>query len=188
MDTNAEDEISTINLVKEYEKRASEEEWLEDPFQNMDETYKSKQRKIKLKRRVKQEYEESTPSRLPKYLLGSTVKYEKSAPERTIIVNDSPKKDEYSIFGEYIANKLRKFKTPRTRGNLQQIITTVLWQAEYGAYEQADSVKKLFFNQINSVVEKVPNENQDGLPTEGEDINVSEETVADAAQVNICYE
>ncbi|XP_037962615.2 uncharacterized protein LOC119690823 isoform X2 [Plutella xylostella] len=142
-ETEAETDIEESNrgslLVERHE---NDEEWLEDdPYQTgRTESYEPKKKKVKTMkvkrevisppRRRESSYYQSTP--LPRKV------------DREIIYRDPPPiKDEYSVFGEYVANKLRKFKAPRTRGNIQQLITTILWQAEYGMYDNADSVKRV---------------------------------------------
>lgn len=120
-----------------HNSRGSDEEWLEDPYSNID-TYEPKRKRVyrKIKREV-----QSPPPRVSTYIPQPN-RYEKP-PVPVLIDNQVAMRDEYSVFGEYVANKLRKFKGPRTRGNLQQLITTILWQAEYGAYDNADSVKRV---------------------------------------------
>lgn len=121
---------------------ASDEEWLEeDPYQITHiETYEPKRKKMKY-RKIKREV--ASPTGLPGFYVAPKA-------EKTVIFDDSHKKDEYSIFGEYVANKLRKFKSPRTRGNLQQLITTILWQAEYGLYDDAEAVKRVLMYSIQA--------------------------------------
>ncbi|KAG6445530.1 hypothetical protein O3G_MSEX003970 [Manduca sexta] len=141
-----EDNDATINLVKQmHATRNSDEEWLEDdPYQITHiETYEpvnNKHKKMKY-RRVKREVQ--SPTGLPGF-------YVAPKQEKTVVYEDKIHGDEYSVFGEYVANKLRKFKTPRTRGNLQQLITTILWQAEYGMYDHADSVKRVLMYSVRS--------------------------------------
>uniref|UniRef100_A0A2A4JR82 BED-type domain-containing protein n=1 Tax=Heliothis virescens TaxID=7102 RepID=A0A2A4JR82_HELVI len=134
---------ATINLVQQMHGAGnSDEEWLEeDPYQITHiETYEPKRKKMKY-RKIKREV--ASPTGLPGFYVAPKA-------EKTVIYDDSHKKDEYSIFGEYVANKLRKFKTPRTRGNLQQLITTILWQAEYGLYDNADAVKRVLMYSIQA--------------------------------------
>ncbi|KAL0818802.1 hypothetical protein ABMA28_008128 [Loxostege sticticalis] len=130
-----EENEATYNLVRQlHDTRGSDEEWLEDPYANID-TYEPKRKRVY--RKIKRE-PQSPPRRLSTYTPQS-VKYDKTP----ILVDHPISRDEYTVFGEYVANKLRKFKGPRTRGNLQQLITTILWQAEYGAYDNADAVKRV---------------------------------------------
>lgn len=124
--------------MEELDKESpTQEEWLEIPFEAITEKPKRE-----LKRKIKQEYNES-PIHTSYYM---------PTKQRSNVDIEDRRKDEYSTFGEYIANKLRKVKSPRTRGNIQQIITTVLWQAESGAYDHTDSVKNLFFANITPIV------------------------------------
>lgn len=120
----------------------TDEEWLEeDPYQITHiETYEPKRKKMKY-RKIKREV--ASPTGLPGFYVAPKA-------EKTLIFEDSQNKDEYSVFGEYVANKLRKFKTPRTRGNLQQLITTILWQAEYGLYDNADAVKRVLMYSVQA--------------------------------------
>ncbi|KAL0868300.1 hypothetical protein ABMA27_007828 [Loxostege sticticalis] len=130
-----EENEATYNLVRQlHDTRGSDEEWLEDPYANID-TYEPKRKRVY--RKIKRE-PQSPPRRLSTYT-PQTVKYDKTP----ILVDHPISRDEYTVFGEYVANKLRKFKGPRTRGNLQQLITTILWQAEYGAYDNAEAVKRV---------------------------------------------
>ncbi|KAJ8711901.1 hypothetical protein PYW08_008855 [Mythimna loreyi] len=133
---------ATINLVRQMHAGNTDEEWLEDdPYQITHiETYEPKRKKMKY-RKIKREV--ASPTGLPGFYVAPKA-------EKTVIYEDSQKKDEYSVFGEYVANKLRKFKTPRTRGNLQQLITTILWQAEYGLYDNADAVKRVLMYSIQN--------------------------------------
>lgn len=129
-----EENEATYNLVRQlHESRATDEEWLDEEQYSSD-IYEPKRKRMyrKIKREV-----QTPPRRTSTYK--PTVKYEKSP----ILIDQYSVKDEYSVFGEYVANKLRKFKVPRTRGNLQQLITTILWQAEYGTYDSADAVKRV---------------------------------------------
>ncbi|XP_035453133.1 uncharacterized protein LOC118278152 isoform X2 [Spodoptera frugiperda] len=133
---------ATINLVRQMHAGNTDEEWLEeDPYQITHiETYEPKRKKMKY-RKIKREV--ASPTGLPGFYVAPKA-------EKTVIYEDTQKKDEYSVFGEYVANKLRKFKTPRTRGNLQQLITTILWQAEYGLYDNADAVKRVLMYSIQA--------------------------------------
>ncbi|XP_021183284.3 uncharacterized protein LOC110371384 isoform X2 [Helicoverpa armigera] len=141
-DVDQEGNEATINLVQQMHAVASDEEWLEeDPYQITHiETYEPKRKKMKY-RKIKREV--ASPTGLPGFYVAPKA-------EKTVIFDDSHKKDEYSIFGEYVANKLRKFKSPRTRGNLQQLITTILWQAEYGLYDDAEAVKRVLMYSIQA--------------------------------------
>ncbi|XP_053615744.1 uncharacterized protein LOC128678316 isoform X2 [Plodia interpunctella] len=136
---------ATLNLVRQLHNssglRGSDEEWLED--ETYAPIYEPKRKKMAY-RKIKREV--LTPPRRQSYV--RVIKNEPK-PTPSPIVLDSYK-DEYSVFGEYVANKLRKFKTPRTRGNLQQLITTILWQAEYGAYDNADAVKRLLMYSVHA--------------------------------------
>lgn len=134
---------ATINLVRQMHAGGNtDEEWLEDdPYQITHiETYEPKRKKMKY-RKIKREV--ASPTGLPGFYVAPKA-------EKTVIYEDTQKKDEYSVFGEYVANKLRKFKTPRTRGNLQQLITTILWQAEYGLYDNAEAVKRVLMYSIQT--------------------------------------
>lgn len=115
----------------------SAEEWLdEDPYQITHiETFEPKAKRRRLKyRKIKREVQ--SPTDLPGF-------YVAPKPDKIIYEEPQIRKDEYSVFGEYVANKLRKIKVPRTRGNLQQLITTLMWQAEYGMYDSAEAVKRV---------------------------------------------
>ncbi|KAM3962100.1 uncharacterized protein ACR2FA_003787 isoform 1-T1 [Aphomia sociella] len=130
-----EESEATFNLVRQLREnnalQGSDEEWLED--EQYQTTYEPKRKKVTY-RKIKREVQ--TP---PRRLSYRPVKYDKPP----VVIENNILRDEYSVFGEYVANKLRKFKAPRTRGNLQQLITTILWQAEYGTYDNADSVKRV---------------------------------------------
>lgn len=142
-----EDNDAGIQLVRQMRNnQAADEEWLEE------EAYQTIEAPIKRRRmsykKIKREIE-SPPRRMshkPNSYIPNSMLYEQ--PER-LIIQDPQKKDEYSVFGEYVANKLRKVKLPKTRGNLQQLITTILWQAEYGMYDTADSVKRVLSFSVN---------------------------------------
>ncbi|XP_063382428.1 uncharacterized protein LOC134668869 isoform X2 [Cydia fagiglandana] len=149
-----------IHLVRQMrDSRATDEEWLEEEtYQTVEPT--KKRRKMPFKQ-IKRELE-SPPRRLS-YKPKPQLQYE---PEQ--IVYQVPSKDEYTVFGEYVANKLRKVKLPKTRGNLQQLITTILWQAEYGMYDSAEAVKRVLNYSIEDkneetmvVVEQAPNQSTD---------------------------
>ncbi|XP_026763761.1 uncharacterized protein LOC113522281 isoform X1 [Galleria mellonella] len=136
-----EESEATFNLVKQLHEssalRGSDEEWLEDDHYQ---TYQPKRKKVAY-RKIKREIQ--TPPRRTRETY-RPVKYEKSP----VIADITSYRDEYSVFGEYVANKLRKFKVPRTRGNLQQLITTILWQAEYGTYDSANAVKRVLMYSV----------------------------------------
>ncbi|CAB3228098.1 unnamed protein product [Arctia plantaginis] len=133
---------ATINLVRQmHAENHTDEEWLEDdPYQITHiETYEPTKKKMKYSK-IKREV--ASPTGLPGFYVAPKA-------SKTFIYDDT-KKDEYSVFGQYVANKLRKFNSPRTRGNLQQLITTILWQAEYGLYDNADAVKRVLMYSIES--------------------------------------
>ncbi|XP_063368425.1 uncharacterized protein LOC134656795 isoform X1 [Cydia amplana] len=149
-----------IHLVRQMrDSRATDEEWLEEEtYQTVEPTLK--RRKVPFKR-IKREIQ-SPPPRLS-YKPKPQLQYETEQ-----IVYQAPSKDEYTVFGEYVANKLRKVKLPKTRGNLQQLITTILWQAEYGMYESADAVKRVLNYSVEDknegtmvVIEQAPNQSTD---------------------------
>lgn len=48
-------------------------------------------------------------------------------------------RDEYDLFGEQIAYKLRKLQNDRVRSNVQHIINTVLWEAALGRYDNYEA-------------------------------------------------
>lgn len=141
-DSDADDDNTTLDLVRQmHGEQQSDEEWLdEDPYQITHiETYEPKMKRKKKYRTIKREV--PSPTGLPGYY--TVPKAEK------VIFEDVNSKDEYSVFGEYVANKIRKIKTPRTRGNLQQLITTILWQAEYGVYDNADTVRRVLLMNVD---------------------------------------
>lgn len=139
-----EDNEATLNLVRQmHENQGSDEEWLEDDYNAPAEIFEPKRKKT-LYRKIKREV--VSPRRSSNYYAHANVK-----PEKQHVIIDEPRKDEYSVFGEYIANKLRKFKAPRTRGNIQQLITTILWQAEYGLYDDADAVKRVLLSSVQDI-------------------------------------
>ncbi|XP_028037308.1 uncharacterized protein LOC114248301 isoform X3 [Bombyx mandarina] len=144
-DLEEEDNDATINLVKQmHGSQQSDEDWLvDDPYEITHiETYEPKPKRKKMKYRpIKREVQ--SPTGLPGF-------YVAPKSDRKIIYEESKRQDEYTVFGEYIANKLRKFKMPKTRGNLQQLITTILWQAEYGMYDSADSVKRVLMHSVQT--------------------------------------
>ncbi|XP_026332303.1 uncharacterized protein LOC113239488 isoform X2 [Hyposmocoma kahamanoa] len=144
-DHDREDNEATLNLVRQmHDTHGSDEEWLEDEYNNPAEMYEPKRKKA-IYRKIKREVV-TPPRRSSNYYALTSAKAEK----QHLIINDS-RKDEYSVFGEYIANKLRKFKAPRTRGNIQQLITTILWQAEYGLYDDADAVKRVLMSSVQDI-------------------------------------
>lgn len=139
-----EENEATMNLVRQmHDTHGSEEEWLDDEYNTPTEIYEPKRKTIY--RKVKREV--VTPPRGPSdYYAPAKAKVDKPR----VFVKEW-RTDEYSVFGEYIANKLRKFKAPRTRGNIQQLITTILWQAEYGLYDEADAVKRVLMSSVQDV-------------------------------------
>lgn len=160
---------ATINLVRQMHASGNtDEEWLEDdPYQITHiETYEPKRKKMKY-RKIKREV--ASPTGLPGFYVAPKA-------EKTVIYEDAQTKDEYSIFGEYVANKLRKFKTPRTRGNLQQLITTILWQAEYGLYDNAEAVKRALLYSIQTP-EQEPREPSANVDFEDQTQTVQSEEV-----------
>ncbi|XP_028166321.1 uncharacterized protein LOC114357072 isoform X1 [Ostrinia furnacalis] len=132
-----EENEATYNLVRQlHDNRGSDEEWLEeDHYAAVDTTFEPKRKRVY--RKIKREVITPPPQRRSSTYVPHTIK-------TPLILDQSTSfRDEYAVFGEYVANKLRKFKGPRTRGNLQQLITTILWQAEYGTYDNADAVKRV---------------------------------------------
>lgn len=127
-----------------HDSHGSDEEWLDDEYTTPVENFEPKRKKA-MYRKVKREVK-TPPGHQSNYYASAKVKAEK--PRHFV---KQWQTDEYSVFGEYIANKLRKFKAPRTRGNIQQLITTILWQAEYGLYDSADSVKRVLMNSVQDV-------------------------------------
>lgn len=169
-----EDNEATINLVRQIHNPGSDEEWLEEDYHTV-ESFQPKRKQVQY-RKIKREL--VSPPRA-----AHTVNYNRTAPKSDNIehVIVSAKKDEYSVFGEYIANKLRKFNTPRTRGNIQQLITTILWQAEYGVYDDPESVKHILMQPVQVETEQhnseVEQETQyQTVETQREDINQSVES------------
>lgn len=112
-----------------------------------------------------------SPTELPGYYAAPKV-------SESILYEDQPKKDEYSVFGEYIGNKLRKFKNPRTIGNLQQLITTILWQAEYGMYDNAEAVKKILLYSAHGT------DNEQNVTEFEPQMHVQNETVIEQTDIN----
>ncbi|XP_059051847.1 uncharacterized protein LOC131846530 isoform X2 [Achroia grisella] len=165
-DRNEESE-ATFNLVRQLHEGSGinnpDEEWLEDDQYQT--TYEPKRKKL-LYKKIKREVR--TPPRKVPY---RPAKNEK----RHVVMDGTSYRDEYTVFGDYVANKLRKFKTPHTRGNLQQLITTMLWQAEYGMYDDANSVKKVLMYSIQdseaetSLINNIQDEQvieQDNIPNQ----------------------
>ncbi|CAF4920319.1 unnamed protein product [Pieris macdunnoughi] len=143
------DTQATINLVKQLH-RGSNEEWLnDDAFDSVTETYTKPQKKRKIYRKIKQEVISPPPTTFE--------------PKKQIIIQNN-RRDEYHAFGEYVSNKLRKFDNNQTRSNIQQLITTILWQAEYGVYDNMDTVKRILLHSMQDM----------GSPTqEGETLHIS---------------
>ncbi|KAJ2954895.1 hypothetical protein O0L34_g3217 [Tuta absoluta] len=141
---HVDEDAATLNLVRQmHDNQGSDEEWLEEDYVQLD---MFEQTPKKTYRKIKREVVTPTcQSPTLRYMPYSSSKPQKA--ERIII--EDPKKDEYAVFGEYIANKLRKFKAPRTRGNIQQIITTILWQAEYGLFDDAEAVKRVLMSSMH---------------------------------------
>ncbi|CAH2985852.1 unnamed protein product [Chilo suppressalis] len=163
---DAEDSEATFNLVRQlHETRASDEEWLEEDYSTAHVTFESKPKRKY--RKIKKEVQSPPPSRRVSTYTPQTVTYDNPSP--IIIEQPSQTKDEYSVFGEYVANKLRKFKAPRTRGNLQQLITTILWQAEYGAFDNAEAVKRVLLYTAH----EADNKTQTDSIMKGEEANQS---------------
>ncbi|XP_046972185.1 uncharacterized protein LOC124538950 isoform X1 [Vanessa cardui] len=136
-----------INIVRQmHGSRNSDEEWLNDELYETIETYEPKRKRMKY-RTIKREVQTPPPS-VPKYVVRNTNSYKK--PER-ILIDGGQRKDEYSVFGEYVANKLRKLKNNQARGNVQQLITTILWQSEYGLYDSMDTVKRVLLHSVQEM-------------------------------------
>ncbi|XP_050354569.1 uncharacterized protein LOC126776276 isoform X2 [Nymphalis io] len=136
-----------INIVRQmHGSRNSDEEWLNDELYETIESYEPKRKRTKY-RTIKREVQ-TPPPNVPKYVVRNTNTYKK--PER-IIIDGSQRKDEYSVFGEYVANKLRKLKNSQARGNVQQLITTILWQSEYGLYDNMDTVKRVLLHSVQEM-------------------------------------
>lgn len=51
------------------------------------------------------------------------------------ISTEKKAKDEYTLFGEQVAIKLRKLSDNKAKATVQHVINTVLWQAELGKYD-----------------------------------------------------
>ncbi|CAH2095774.1 unnamed protein product [Euphydryas editha] len=136
-----------ISIVRQmHGSRNSDEEWLNDDLYETIETYEPKRKRMKYKS-IKREVQ-SPPLSVPKYVVKNSTPYKK--PER-IFIDSSPKKDEYSVFGDYVANKLRKLKNSQARGNVQQLISTILWQSEYGLYDSMDTIKRVLLHSVQEM-------------------------------------
>ncbi|XP_068619678.1 uncharacterized protein [Battus philenor] len=155
---NNDESEATINLVHQmHENRRSDEEWLEDDWTHV-ETYEPKHKKLKY-RQIKRELASPTPTKTVQsyvYNRKPTVTKTHVQPRVQVAAPESvretvPKKDEFSVFGEYIGNKLRKFKSYQTSVNVQQLITTILWQAEYGVYDNLESVKRIVLSTVQEM-------------------------------------
>ncbi|XP_073959174.1 uncharacterized protein isoform X2 [Choristoneura fumiferana] len=167
-----EDNDAGIQLVRQMRNSQTvDEEWLEEEAYQTIEP-QTKRRRMPYKK-IKREIE-SPPRRMShktNAYIPNSMLYEQ--PER-LIIQEPQRKDEYSVFGEYVANKLRKVKLPKTRGNLQQLITTILWQAEYGMYDTADAVKRVLSFSVNDDDDKVQ-QNTVTLVTQEQEPNQSTE-------------
>ncbi|XP_041982963.1 uncharacterized protein LOC121736008 isoform X1 [Aricia agestis] len=135
-----EEDLNVVHI----EAQGSDEEWLNEELYETVEAYEPRQKKMKFKK-IKQEI--TSPKVSSYYVKTPKVKYQRS-PQ---IMLESPKKDEFSVFGEYIANKLRKLKNPNSRANVQQLMTTILWGAEYGMYENMETVKRVILHSLNEM-------------------------------------
>ncbi|XP_045454725.1 uncharacterized protein LOC123664170 isoform X2 [Melitaea cinxia] len=137
-----------ISIVRQmHGSRNSDEEWLNDDLYETIETYEPKRKRVKY-RTIKREVQ-TPPRSVPKYVVRNSTSYKK--PERIVIDSSSPKKDEYSVFGDYVANKLRKLKNSHSRGNVQQLISTILWQSEYGLYDNMDTIKRVLLHSVQEM-------------------------------------
>lgn len=155
--------------MNEHIRQNSDEEWLEDEWI---ETYEPNNR-VKY-RRVKREV--TTPTS-PKSVRSYAFNRKPTTKAQGRLTAVAAKKDEYSVFGEYIANKLRKFKSYQTSVNVQQLITTILWQAEYGVYDNIESVKRIVLSTVQEMDTTHNNTNNetvevsvDGLVKKDQDI------------------
>ncbi|XP_022118210.1 uncharacterized protein LOC110995378 isoform X1 [Pieris rapae] len=157
------DTQATINLVKQLH-RGSDEEWLnEDVFDTVTQAYTPPQKKRKLYRKIK-----------PEVISPAPTTYE---PRKQIIIQNK-RRDEYQAFGEYVSNKLRKLNNNQTQSNVQQLITTILWQAEYGVYDNMDTVKKILLHSMQGM----------GSPIqEGETVHISNQELENM-NVNIAVD
>ncbi|CAH0731431.1 unnamed protein product, partial [Brenthis ino] len=160
-----------INIVRQmHGSRGSDEEWLNDDLYETVETYEPQRKRMKY-RKIKREV--TSPPAKPKYVVRNTTSnYQR--PER-IIIDGSPRKDEYSVFGDYIGNKLRKMNNQQARCNVQQLITTILWQAEYGLYDSMETVKRVLLHSVQEMEVSQPqveqiivHESQEELETKDE--------------------
>ncbi|CAG9568331.1 unnamed protein product [Danaus chrysippus] len=141
-----------INIVRQmHGSRASDEEWLNEDMYQTVETYEPKLKKMKC-RTIKREI--ASPPHVSRYVLHQPTSYPK---QERLVIDNTQRKDEYSVFGEYVGNKLRKFKSNQTRGNVQQLITTILWQAEYGVYDSMETIKRVLLHSVQDM-ETVPQE------------------------------
>ncbi|XP_023948103.1 uncharacterized protein LOC112053062 isoform X2 [Bicyclus anynana] len=172
-ETQLESNEEPLTIVRQmHAGQASDEEWLNEEVY---EEYQPKRKKTKY-RTIKREVLSPPPSNSKYRLLdphGYTKQshgYSKPAPER-VLVDSSHRKDEYSVFGEYVGNRLRKFKNSQVRGNLQQLITTILWQAEYGLYDNIETVKRVI---LHSVQEMVVEQTTEQIVVQEEDIQQKE--------------
>lgn len=55
---------------------------------------------------------------------------------REIQAKSSQNRDDYSVFGEHVANKIRKLSNPRTQATVQHLICNMLFDAEMGRLDQ----------------------------------------------------
>ncbi|CAK1545431.1 unnamed protein product [Leptosia nina] len=140
VDTEGEHDEETINLVKQMHG-GSDEEWLnEDVFETVEAYQPQKKRRMSYKS-IKREVTSPQPL---------TTSYSRPTPTtKRVIINN--RRDEYQTFGEYVGNKLRKFKNNETRSNVQQLITTILWQAEYGVYNNMETIKRVLLHSVQEM-------------------------------------
>lgn len=160
-----------ISIVRQmHGSRGSDEEWLNDDLYETVETYEPQRKRMKY-RKIKREI--PSPPAKPKYVVRNTTSsYQK--PER-IIIDGGPRKDEYSVFGEYIGNKLRKMNNPQARCNVQQLITTILWQAEYGLYDSMETVKRVLLHSVQEMEVSQPNVEQIIVQESQEELETKDE-------------
>lgn len=52
--------------------------------------------------------------------------------------NPNPGRDEFFIFGEHIANKIRKLPSVHAQNTVQHLISNLLYEAELGKYNYRD--------------------------------------------------
>lgn len=136
-----------ISIVRQmHGTRGSDEEWLNDDLYEPVETYEPQRKRMKY-RKIKREVQ-SPPAKPTFVVRNNSSNYQR--PER-IIIDGSQRKDEYSVFGEYVGNKLRKMGNVHARGNVQQLITTILWQAEYGLYDNMETVKRVLLHSVQEM-------------------------------------